>query len=201
MTIARTRIFQALALFLAASGALSAQAKKYAPTPGAPTATVRIEVETSGVSSSGRNYFTVAAFAPERCRERNRKQAGFAQLEMRDRSENATAALAIEAGKPIVLSFLYVGSIDVGFAKATQWVCNVDGAATFAAGDQVVARFHVDAKANRCEVDFASGAASSPEATSSFAMYPMLCWPEDGDRQHPSGEGYSSVTTIKPFKP
>ena len=60
--------------------------------------------DTAGVASSGRNYFTVAAFAPERCHERNRKQAGFAQLEMRDRAAHATSPLTIEAGRTTQLA-------------------------------------------------------------------------------------------------
>jgi hypothetical protein len=176
-----------------------AQAKKYAPPKdAAATATVRFETTNSATRTSGRNYATVAAFAPERCHEANRKQAGMATMNMRDRSENAVEPFAVEAGKPIALSFMYLGITKVqlnGDFDTRQ--CYVDGVATFAPGDRVLARFEIDAEVTRCKVTFTSEATPAPEHPSTFVMYPMACWPDDAEWEQPSGVGVSVHHEVK----
>jgi hypothetical protein len=196
MTNPYTRSLQALALVFAASAAMAAHAKKYAPPAGTPTATVRVEVTNTAKDTSGRNYFSLAAFAPERCHERNRKQASMAYLNMRHRSANAGEEFEVEAGKPIALSFFYLHLADWGMGYATSRLCVVDGAATFAAGDRVVARFEVEAEVTQCRVTFTSEAATPPAAPSTFAMYPMLCWPDEGEREQRSGVGFTETLVV-----
>jgi hypothetical protein len=182
---------------LAAWTAGNAQAKKYAPPrDAAATATLRFETTNSAVRTKGRNYATVAAFPPDRCHERDRKQAGMATMNMRDRSENSFEAIPVEAGKPIALSFFYLGITDIhwGGDYDTRH-CVVDGVATFAPGDRVVARFEIDDEVKQCKVTFTSEATTAPAVPSTFDMYPLLCWPEDVDESTVglrSGEGWST---------
>jgi hypothetical protein len=189
-------------LALASAAALltgGAQAKRYAPPKdAAATATVRFVTTNSAVRTSGRNYSSVAAFAPERCHETRRKQASMAYMNMRNRSENAVDAQAVEAGKPIALSFFYLGITHVALDGAFDVrQCIVDGVATFAPGDRVVARFEIDDEVSRCKVTFTSEAEVAPPAPSTFAMYPKLCWPEDSDLHDVSGQGFKTHTEVQ----
>jgi hypothetical protein len=193
-----TLLALASAIALLASGA---QAKKYAPAKdAAATATVRFETTNSATRTSGRNYATVAAFAPERCHEDNRKQAGMAYMNLRDRSENSADAIVVEAGKPIAMSFLYLGITKVELdGDYDDRQCIVDGVATFAPGDRVLARFEIDAEVSRCTVSFTSEATTKPTTASTFEMYPVLCWPDDSERQEANGVGVSTHNDVGMF--
>jgi hypothetical protein len=79
---------------------------------------------------------------------------------------------------------------------ASSRLCTVDGAATFAAGDQVVARFEIDSEVKQCKVTFTSEATTPPAAPSTFEMYPMLCWPDGTENPQRSGEGYTELLTV-----
>jgi hypothetical protein len=140
----------------------------------------------------------VAAFAPDRCHERNRKQASMAYMNMRDRSENAVEAQAVEAGRPIALSFFYLGITHVALNGAFDMrQCVVDGVATFGPGDRVVARFEIDEEVSACKVVFTSELATPPQVPSTFAMYPQLCWPDDSEWDQASGEGWTTHTEVE----
>jgi hypothetical protein len=160
-------------LIVALAGAWTAgeaQAKKYAPPKGAPTATIRVEFVDQPGNAMGRNYAAAVVFAREDCDKLSRRQQSLAWENLKDDAQATTAAQPVQAGKPLAMSFLYVGT-RMNFSRN----CQVDGTVTFAPGTDVVATFRIELGVSACSVTFTPAVAGATDVMPTHEIYEYLC--------------------------